>query len=105
MMGFDATNSNHSWNHGWLNGQNGTTKQDHGLTAPCGLRDRQTLLYRGKYHFCAWLENPTMGEVGATNLETVTKARAKFQEASRECFTGPHCHCLQSSDHEWELIP
>ena len=71
----------------------------------CGLRDRQTLLYRGKYHFCAWLENPTMGEVGATNLETVTKARAKFQEASRECFTGPHCHCLQSSDHEWELIP
>jgi molybdenum cofactor biosynthesis enzyme MoaA len=70
----------------------------------CGLRDRQTLLYRGKYHFCAWLENPTLGEVGATNLETVTKARADFQKASRECFTGPHCHCLQSTTHEWELI-
>ena len=72
--------------------------------ASCGLRDRQTLLYRGKYHFCAWLENPTLGEVGVTYLDTVTKARANFQKASRECFTGPHCHCLQSTNHEWELI-
>ena len=69
----------------------------------CGLRDRQTLLYRGKYHFCAWLENPTLGEVGATNIDTVAKARSNFQKSSRDCFTGPHCHCLQSTSHEWEL--
>ena len=70
----------------------------------CGLRDRQTLLYRGKYHFCAWLENPTLGKFGATDLDTVTKARNNFKEASRDCFTGPHCHCLQTTNHEWELI-
>jgi len=70
----------------------------------CGLKDRQTLLYKGKYHFCAWLENPTLGKVGATNLDTVAKARDSFQEASRDCFTGPHCHCLQTTSHEWELI-
>ena len=70
----------------------------------CGLRDRQTLLYRGKYHFCAWLENPTLGKVGATDLDTVAKARDNFKEASRDCFTGPHCHCLQTANHEWELI-
>ena len=70
----------------------------------CGLRDRQTLLYRGKYHFCAWLENPTLGEVGATDLDTVAKARGHFKEASRDCLTGPHCHCLQTISHDWELI-
>ena len=41
----------------------------------CGLRDRQTLLYRGKYHFCAWLENPTLGKVGATDLEVILIGR------------------------------
>ena len=72
--------------------------------ASCGLKDRQTLLYRGKYHFCAWLENPTLGKIGATDFDTVEKARDNFKEASRDCFTGPHCHCLQTTNHEWELI-
>ena len=70
----------------------------------CGLKDRQTILYRGQYHFCAWLENPTLGKVGATNLDTVIKARDSFKDASKDCFTGPHCHCLQTTSHEWELI-
>ena len=70
----------------------------------CGLKDRQTILYRGQYHFCAWLENPTLGKVGATNLDTVLKARDSFKDASKDCFTGPHCHCLQTTSHEWGLI-
>ena len=70
----------------------------------CGLRDRQTILYRGRYHFCAWLESPTLGRVGATTPQSVYNARQLFHEASKGCHTGPHCHCLQTTDHQWEMI-
>lgn len=72
--------------------------------ASCGLRDRQTILYRGKYHFCAWLESPTLGSVGATTSASVDEARDLFDEASKRCYTGPHCHCLQTTNHQWEMI-
>ena len=70
----------------------------------CGLRERQAILYRGQYHFCAWLDTPTLGKVGATNSKTVEEARNRFDEAAKKCVTGPHCHCLQTTNHTWELV-
>lgn len=72
--------------------------------ASCGLRDRQAILYRGRYHFCAWINEPVLGEIGSTTLSSVLKGREGFRLASARCKTGPHCHCLQSISHEWKIL-
>ncbi|MCK5644148.1 MAG: radical SAM protein [Gammaproteobacteria bacterium] len=72
--------------------------------ASCGLRDRQAILYHGRYHFCAWINEPVLGEVGSTTLTSVQRGREGFSFASAECKTGPHCHCLQSISHEWKIL-
>ena len=77
------------------------TKLDGGS---CGLKNRQAILYHGRYHFCAWLDEPVLGEVGSTTTTTVNEAQDGFRSASALCKTGPHCHCLQNMSHEWELL-
>jgi molybdenum cofactor biosynthesis enzyme MoaA len=72
--------------------------------ASCGLKERQAILYRGQYHFCAWLDTPTLGKVGSTTSTTVEDARNRFEAAAKKCVTGPHCHCLQTTNHTWELV-
>ena len=72
--------------------------------ASCGLRDSQAILYHGRYHFCAWLSEPVLGEIGATTSTSVQRGREGFSSASSECKTGPHCHCLQSISHEWKTL-
>jgi len=70
----------------------------------CGLGNRQAILFHGRYHFCAWIDEPVLGEIGSTTTATVDAARGCFGPASASCKTGPHCHCLQSIGHEWELL-
>jgi len=71
--------------------------------ASCGLRDSQAILYRGSYQFCSWIDEPVLGEVGATTSISVTKGREDFDSASANCVTGPHCHCLQKPSHQWKI--
>jgi len=72
--------------------------------ASCGLRDRQAILYQGRYHFCAWINEPVLGEIGSTTPTSVKRGRERFSYASANCETGPHCHCLQSTSHEWKIL-
>jgi|GEM_PF-2027650 len=69
----------------------------------CGLKDRHAILYRGEFRFCAWLETPSLGSIGLTDVETVTVAREGFLSSASGCKTGHHCHCLQRTDHVWGL--
>lgn len=72
--------------------------------ASCGLRDRQGILYHSRYHFCAWMNEPVMGEIGSTTPTSVNRGRERFSYFSANCKTGPHCHCLQSLSHEWKIL-
>lgn len=69
----------------------------------CRLFDRQALAIRGVLKFCAWLDAPVYGAIGAPfSGERVLEARAACVTATPRCRTGPWCFCLQKLEHVWQ---